>query len=65
MFDSKVAGLHSPKALNNALAISLWHLGSRSAEETYNRCLGDLAVEIRDNIKYLVIRYVCSKQLVS
>ena len=44
LYADKVAGRHSPMALNNAMVINLMFLGFRGCRELYNRMLGDLKI---------------------
>ena len=44
LYADKVAGRHSPMALNNAMAINLMFLGFKGCRELYNRMLGDLKI---------------------
>ena len=56
LFDYKgAAGIHNPRALNNAMAITCSFLGFRGGTELYNRCLGDLQIKTIDGERFLSI----------
>ena len=55
LYADKIAGRHSPLALNNAMVINLMFLGFRGSSELYNRKLGDLKIVTVDGKKELHI----------
>ena len=55
IFEDRVAGLHSPIALTNAVAIFTLWFGRRGGEELRLSCIGDLKVVVKNNIPTLVL----------
>ena len=45
LFTDRCAGSHNPRALQNAIAVSMLFMGVRGAGELYNLCLGDLTIK--------------------
>ena len=55
LFESGIAGLHNPLALNNAMLINMMFLGFRGAKECYQRQLGDIKLVTVDGTRYLTV----------
>ena len=55
LFEDKIAGVHNPLALNNAMVINLMFLGFRGSKELYTRMLGDIKIVTVDGNKELHI----------
>ena len=56
LFKRKVAGVHSPLALLNAMVLFCLVLGRRAREELRSTCFGDLVVEVVDGNQFLSLQ---------
>ena len=55
LFETKTAGVQSPVALNNAMAIMIMWLGRRGYTELYRTRLGDIKVIVNEGVPVLTL----------